>query len=125
MALVLDPGALIRIDRLDRGFGALLRVAQQEKMPVRTSAATVSQVWRGDSSQANLARILTGIDVASLTAAGGRAVGALLANSGTTDVVDGHVALMTHAGDRVLTSDAKDIRRLINALAVDAEILSV
>ena len=53
MALVLDAGGLIAIDRLDRAVGAMLRVAQQEKLPVRTSAAVVAQVWRNGSLQAN------------------------------------------------------------------------
>ena len=37
MALVLDAGGLIAIDRLDRAVGAMLRVAQQEKLPVQTT----------------------------------------------------------------------------------------
>jgi hypothetical protein len=75
MALVLDAGALIAVDRLDRKVGAILRVAQQEKFSVRTSAAVVAQVWRNGSLQANLARVLAGIDAATLDSAAGRSVG--------------------------------------------------
>ena len=86
MALVLDAGGLIAVDRLDRKVGAILRVAQQENLRVRTSATVVAQVWRSGSRQANLARVLTGIDVAALDMQTDRSVGEVLALSRTTDV---------------------------------------
>src|ERR1700689_1019367 len=113
MALVLDAGGLIAVDRLDRKVGAILRVAQREKMPVRTSAAVVAQVWRSGSLQANLARILSGIDVASLDGPTGRAVGEVLAVSRTADVVDGHLGCLVRSGDTVLTSDSNDIKKVL------------
>jgi hypothetical protein len=120
MALVLDAGGLIAVDRLDRKVGAILRVAQQEKMPVRTSAAVVAHVWRSGSLQANLARVLTGIDVASLDGQTGRAVGEVLAISRTADVVDGHLGFIVRSGDSVLTSDTNDIKKILNARGVSA-----
>jgi hypothetical protein len=33
MTVVLDAGALIAIDRRDRAVGAILRVAQQQRLP--------------------------------------------------------------------------------------------
>jgi len=121
MALVLDAGGLIAVDRLDRKVGAILRVAQQEKMPVRTSAAVVAQVWRSGSLQANLARVLTGIDVASLDGQTGRAVGEVLAISRTADVVDGHLGTIVESGDIEFTSAPKDITKMIlNARGVGA-----
>jgi len=47
VAIVLDAGVLIGVDRRDRRVGALLRIAQRERIPVRTSAAVVAQAWRG------------------------------------------------------------------------------
>ncbi len=44
------------IDRRDRAVAAMLRVAQLARLPVRTSAAVVGQVWRDGARQANLAR---------------------------------------------------------------------
>jgi hypothetical protein len=120
MGLVLDAGGLIAVDRLDRKVGAILRVAQQEKMSVRTSAAVVAQVWRSGSLQANLARILAGIEAASLDTVAGRSVGEVLALSNTPDVVDGHLGIIVRSGDTVLTSDPKDIKKILNARRVTA-----
>src|ERR1700677_3966968 len=125
MALVLDAGGLIAVDRLDRKVGAILRVAQQEKMSVRTSAAVVAQVWRSGSLQANLARILAGIEAASLDTVAGRSVGEVLALSNTPDVVDGHLGIIVRSGDTVLTSDPKDIKKILNARRVTATLRRV
>ena len=125
MALVLDAGGLIAVDRLDRAVGAMLRVAQQEKIPVRTSAAVVAQVWRNGSLQANLARVLAGVDAATLDGSTGRSVGEILALSKTADVVDGHVGLVVQSGDTVLTSDAKDIKKLLAVRKVGATVRRV
>lgn len=125
MALVLDAGGLIAVDRHDRAVGAMLRVAQQEKIPVRTSAAVIGQVWRNGSLQANLARVLAGVDAATLDGATGRSVGEILALSRTADVVDGHLGLVVQSGDTVLTSDANDIKKILAARAVGATVQRV
>jgi hypothetical protein len=125
MALVLDAGGLIAVDRLDRKVGAILRVAQQEKMSVRTSAAVVAQVWRSGSLQANLARVLAGIEAASLDSVTGRSVGEVLALSSTADVVDGHLGIIVRSGDNVLTSDPKDIKKILKARGVSATLRRV
>ena len=125
MALVLDAGGLIAVDRRDRKVGAILRVAQQEKMSVRTSAAVVAQVWRSGSLQANLARVLAGIDAASLDSATGRSVGEVLALSSTADVVDGHLGIIVRSGDIVHTSDPKDIKKILSARGVNATLRRV
>jgi hypothetical protein len=39
-------------------------------------------------------------------------------------VIDAHVALGAEAGDRVLTSDPDDIRRLLQARGVDASVVA-
>ena len=125
MALVLDAGGLIAIDRLDRAVGAMLRVAQQEKLPVRTSAAVVAQVWRNGSLQVNLARVLAGVDAATLDGVRGRSVGEILALSKTADVVDGHLGLIVQSGDTVLTSDAEDTKKILAARKVGATVRRV
>ena len=125
MGLVFDAGGLIAVDRLDRKVGAILRVAQQEKMSVRTSAAVVAQVWRSGSLQANLARVLAGIEAASLDSVAGRSVGEILALSSTADVVDGHLGIIVRSGDTVFTSDPKDIKKILNARGVSATLRRV
>jgi hypothetical protein len=113
VAVVLDAGGLIAIARQVPTVGALLRVAQRDHIPVRTSAAALAQVWRDGTRQANLARVLTGVDIATLDGIAGRRVGELLGQSDRSDVVDGHVALITQQGDTVLTCDYDDIEHLL------------
>jgi hypothetical protein len=125
MALVLDAGSLIAVDRHDRAVAAILRVAQREGMPVRTSAAVVAQVWRAGGRQANLARVLAGVDTVALDGPSGRRVGEILARTRGVDVVDGHVGLIVAAGDTVLTSDPGDIRAILRVRSVRAAVRTV
>ncbi|MBA2308109.1 MAG: hypothetical protein H0W01_02135 [Pseudonocardiales bacterium] len=125
MRLVLDAGALVAVDRRDRTIGALLRVAQQERVPALTSAAVVAQVWRDGSRQANLARILAGVRTEGLSPEAGRQIGILLRRSRTADVVDGHIAVLATPGDRVLTGDTDDITALLATRVVDAVVQRV
>lgn len=125
MALVLDAGALIAVERRDRRVGALLRVAQRDAIPVRTSAAVVAQVWRDGTRQANLARVLGGVDERGLDPRSARRIGELLCEAGTSDAVDGHVALLTAAGDAVLTSDPDDLTQLLAVRGVEATVIPV
>lgn len=125
VAVVLDSGALIAVDRRDRRVGAMLRAAQRERVPVRTSAAVVAQVWRSGARQVNLARTLAGVAVFSLDGGSGRRVGKLLAASRSRDVVNAHVALITEPDDTMLTSDPDDLRALLAARAVSANLLAV
>jgi hypothetical protein len=122
-SLVLDAGAFVAIDKTDRRVGAMLRVAQRAGLPVRTSAAAVAQVWRSGARQANLARVLAGVEVRPLD--DGRSVGQLLAASGTADVVDAHVALVAQSGDRLLTSDPHELALLVEARGVRIEMIRV
>lgn len=123
MRAVLDAGALVAIDRRDRLVGAQLRVLQQQATPLRTSAAVVGQVWRDGRKQASLARVLAGVGVEPLGE--GKQIGELLAQTGSADVVDAHVALLVTAGDLVFTSDPGDIRTLLQARGVAVRVQRV
>jgi hypothetical protein len=125
MPLVLDAGALVAIDRRSRRVDSLLEFAQRSGQAPRTSGAVVAQVWRNGARQANLARTLAGVDIFPLDDVTGHKIGELLARSGTGDVVDGHVAMLTERGDTVLTSDDADIETLLQAKAVQAIIQHV
>lgn len=114
MTVVLDAGALIAIDRRDRRVGAMLRVAQQERVAIRSSAGVVAQVWRDGARQANLARILSGVDVAALDLSVAKRIGQSLASVDSSDVIDGHVAQLVEPGDQLLTSDPRDMRELLS-----------
>jgi hypothetical protein len=75
----------------------------------------VAQAWRDSPRQALLARLLAGTAEHPLHPGDSRAVGGLLATSGTADVVDAHLALLAHDHDPVVTSDPGDLRALLRA----------
>lgn len=120
MTAVLHAGALIAVDKRDRAVGAMLRVLQRDGIPVVTSAAVVAQAWRDPRRQANLARALTGIDIAALDDAAAKKIGELLRANGTSDLADAHLALLVQPQDRVLTSDEDDINALLRTRRVRA-----
>jgi predicted nucleic acid-binding protein len=119
---VLDTGALVALERGDRETWGLLATAWRETAPVWTSAAATAQAWRGGARQSRLARALAGIREHDLTASDARRIGALLATTATTDVVDAHVASLAADGDVVVTSDPRDLRALLEARAVSAAV---
>lgn len=125
MTAVLDAGALIAIDRRDRSVGAMLRVLQRAGVPVHTSAGAVAQVWRDGRRQANLARVLSGVEIAALDGVVARRVGELLRASGSTDLVDAHAALLVPPDGTILTSDDADIQALLRARRVKARVVHV
>jgi DNA-binding transcriptional MocR family regulator len=117
-ALVLDAGALVAVDRDDRAVIARLRVAQQRGLELRSNAMVVAQVWRDrQGRQASLARLLRAVDVRTVDQQDGRDAGVLLATAGTADAIDATVVLLAAPGDRILTSDPRDLARLAAAAA--------
>jgi hypothetical protein len=115
-ALILDAGALVAVDRDDRGMIARLRASQQHGLELRTNAMAVAQVWRYQHGrQANLARLLRAVDVRAVSERDGRDAGVLQAAAGTADAIDATVVLLAAPGDRILTSDPGDITALAAA----------
>jgi len=125
VSAVLDGGALIAVDKRDRAVGAMLRILQRDGTPVLTSAGAVAQVWRDGRRQANLARVLPGVEIAALDDITSKRVGGLLRDSGTDDPVDAHLALLVRSGDQVLTSDQPEIRALLQTRRVKATVIRV
>jgi hypothetical protein len=118
MKRILDAGAFVAVEKRDRRVGALLRVLQQRRTPVCTSAAVVAQIWRDGRKQVAIARLLAGVDTRPLAPDDDKRTGELLAAARTSDVVDGHVALLAEDEDLVMTSDKKDLERLLDARGV-------
>ena len=106
-------------------MGALLRVAQQERIAVRTSPAAVAQVLHHSVRQAQLVRVLAGVAAPPLDLHIGRLLGALLGTSRTRDAVDAHIASLAHTGDLVLTSDPEELKHLLRVLSVNATVVRV
>lgn len=126
MTLVLDAGALVAVERLDREVIALIKAERAEGRTPVTHGGVIGQVWRGGTGrQANLARILSGVEVVALDDALGRRVGALLARTKKRDVVDAAVALIARDGDEILTADAGDLRVLVEATGVQVDLIEV
>ena len=125
MSVVLDSGALISVDKRERKVGAMLRLLQRDGVPVTTSAGVVAQVWRDGRRQANLARVLSGVDIAAIDEVAAQKVGELLGANKTNDLVDAHVALLAQPDGRILTSDDTDIKALLRTRRVRAVIVHV
>ena len=119
MALVLDAGALIAIERRDRNVIARLVAAHEAVEPVRTSTAVVAQVWRDGSRQATLSRVLRGVEEVDIDPTQAREIGRLLRKTKSSDVVDAAVALIAQSGDEILTSDPSDIKALVRVRRVN------
>lgn len=126
MRLILDAGAFIALGRDDRAMWRRLKAARRTgQLPV-THGGVVGQVWRGGGArQALLARALNGIDVRALDEQLGRRSGALLARTGTSDVIDAALVLLAEDTDHIATSDLSDLRVLAEAAARHVELIPV
>lgn len=125
MSLVLDAGALIGIDRGDRDLVALIKRERVAGRVAVTHGGVIGQVWRDGARQARLARFLKGVDIRPLDEELGRRCGALLAASGTSDVIDAAVIAVADHDDVVLTSDPSDLRALATAARLHVDIAAV
>lgn len=115
-AIVLDAGALLAVDRGERKIAAKLRVAQQSGMDLRSTGVVIAEVWRDEHGrQANLARLLKSVDVRPVDRRLGQDAGTLLGRARAKDPADATVVGVASTGDRILTSDPHDIRRLVAA----------
>ena len=122
--LTLDSGALIAAEKGDRRFWALWKEALQRGATVTVPAAVVAQVWRGNS--AVIARVLQGCELEALSEELAKRIGRLLAVSRTIDVVDASVVVGAAARqDVVVTSDRRDIDRLVSGLKQKIAIVAI
>jgi predicted nucleic acid-binding protein len=95
---ILDAGALIAYERRNRRVAALIELAAEHRIEIVLPSAVLAQVWL-DGSQ----------------------IGELLRTSGTTDVVDAHVAALSeHLNAPVITPDPDDLTKLSPAIDVIA-----
>jgi hypothetical protein len=125
-ALIFDSGALIALERGDRAVGALIAAAAQDGIDAITSSVCVAQVWRDPArQQAKLARGLAGFSERPLDAPQARREGLLLARTGTSDVVDAAVVTLAENGDTIVTSDPRDIERLLDGVGTRALVMAV
>jgi hypothetical protein len=116
VALVLDAGALVAVERGDPAVLGLLREAQRAGVPVRTSSTIVSQVWRDGRTQARLASVLRGVDEVAHDRSRSRPAGELLRATGGADVCDAALVAITADGDTIVTGDVEDLGPLAYAM---------
>jgi len=120
--VVFDAGALIALARRDREMLAAVAVIVSHKIPAYVPAGVIAQVWRGDPRQHDIAVLLKSdaVRVVALDETAAKQVGVLLGRTGTSDVTDGHVALVAdNAGGTVYTSDPGDIAAINPALDIE------
>lgn len=119
LGLVLDAGALIAVERGDRGLLGLLSRLDAHDGALTVPATALAQVLREPARRVGISRLLrrSTTTTVALDGAGAAQVGRLLSRSGTADVVDAHVVLCAvQTGQPIATSDAGDLRRLHDGL---------
>ncbi len=122
---VYDSGALIAIDKRDaavlRRHETRLRALDHIIVP----APVAARVVRDPRRQTWLMLTLRGCEVVPFAPDHVLPVGALLAGAGTSDVVDGLVAVTAaQTGAAVVTTDAGDIMHLLKTLGVRVPVLA-
>jgi siroheme synthase len=113
--LTFDAGGLIALDRNDRRIVVLLARAAQTGATITVPATALAQAVRRPERQVRLARLVRQptTSVVQLDRVDATSVGRLLAASRTSDIVDAHVVICgRRSGQRVVTSDPGDLRRL-------------
>ncbi len=114
--LTLDAGALIALERGDRGMVLLVRRARDAKATLALPAGALGQAWRDGRRQVLLARLVSSTDaveIVPLDARTARDAGQLCGVTRTSDVIDASVVLCARArGHAIATSDARDLQRL-------------
>jgi len=117
MSVVYDAGMLVAADRSNREAWADHRIRLEFGLAPIVTAPVVAQTSRS-GRQAQLRRLLRGCSTVPFAPDSAHEVGALLAASATSDVVDAHVAMVASAHRGVvITSDVEDFRRLAPHLA--------
>jgi hypothetical protein len=113
--ITFDAGGLIALDRNDRQVIVLLARATELGIRVVVPATALAQVIRNPARQTRLSRLIrqTDTDLVPLNGPDATAVGLLLAETATTDIVDAHVVICARrTGQVVVTSDPGDIKRI-------------
>ncbi len=119
--VVLDAGAFIAFEKNDRRVRTLVELAMRHGGVLLAPAGVVAQVWRNGRRQARLARLLGSgiVRVEALDQEEAQAVGVVCGESGTKDVVDASVALLSRRhGAVVVTSDPDDLKAIDASLQV-------
>ena len=119
--ITFDAGGLIALEHNNRRVFSILNTALEDGDRIIVPATALAQVIRNPAKQVRLWRMIQfdRTEVVPLDGSHAQAVGALLARTGTSDIVDAHVVICAQAGGyAVITSDPLDLRRLDPKLRV-------
>ena len=114
-----DAGGLIVLDRNDRRVIALLARIHEDGMRITIPTTALAQAMRSPARQVRLSRLIRQphTDLVPLHGPAATAVGLPLARTGTSDIVDAHVATYAQRNEQaVVTSDADDVQRIAPGL---------
>lgn len=115
-SLVLDAGALIAVERRSPQMQEIVRAARDRSASLVVPTAVLAQVVRSGGRQVNLRRFLADsyLRFAALDYHVALRVGALLGETGTSDVVDAAVVVCARELGLapVVTSDPADLHKL-------------
>ena len=126
MTLLLDAGAFVAVERGDRDVIALVKRERLAERSPLSHGGIVAQIWRGGSGrQAEVARLLGGVDVRPLDEELGKKTGVLLGRSGAEDAIDAALICLAADGDDIVTSDPRDFRVLAEAAGVHVDLVPV
>jgi predicted nucleic acid-binding protein len=111
-----DSGQLIALERGGRDAWLVHDAAIRAGSVPTVPAPVLTEVWRGASRQAQLARALAGCRVESLDEVLARRAGVALGVAGSAEAIDAIVAASAASRDDVVvTSDSRDFDRLRSA----------
>lgn len=110
--MIVDAGPFIADgENLNSRLWALIKRASERGEDLHTTHPVLAQVWRDPARQANLGRLVRNFDIHSLDES--VAVGRRLAATGTSDVVDAHLAVVAQQlGTFIITGDPEDMSKL-------------
>ena len=110
--MIIDAGPfIVDGENLNSRLWALIKRATERGDDLHTTHPALAQVWRQPARQTNLARAVRYFDVHPLDDS--VIIGRRLAETGTSDVVDAHLAVVAESlGTFILTGDPDDMSRL-------------
>ena len=123
--VVYDAGVLVAADRTDRETWTDHNTRLRAGITPLVPSPVVAQVSRSPR-QAQLRRFLDGCAVISIGESEAHEAGRLLGITGTSDVVDALVVVIANRTNAViLTSDPRDIGRLVTASGSQTDVEAV
>jgi len=110
--VIIDAGPfIVDGENVNSRLWALIKRGTERGDDLHTTHPILAQVWREPARQANLARAVRLLDTHALDES--VAIGRRLAASGTSDVVDAHLAVVAESlGTFILTGDHDDMSKL-------------